>query len=66
MFNLFGRKHDQLIIDNGRVFCPIRQQDTDIDICAACHRIREMDTTAEPGFVRCQLETAKLPNAYCA
>ena len=65
MFSLFNRKNDQLIIDNGKVFCPVRQKDTDIDICAACHRLQEMDPDEKQGTVRCRVESMPLPGVFC-
>lgn len=57
MFNFFRKPLDRLIIDNGRVFCPIRTRDTDIDYCVACPRLRDIDPAANPPYVRCRLES---------
>ena len=56
MTNIFKRQWDRLFIDRGQVFCPIRGQDTDIEVCAACKRLAEIDTDGKQPFVRCRLE----------
>ena len=64
MFNFFGTAADRLIIDNGQVFCPIRHQDTDIDLCAGCPRVRQIDDSCSVPFVRCRLEPRMLPGGF--
>lgn len=64
MFNFLRTPTDQLIIDNGRVFCPIRRQDTDIDLCAGCPRVRQIEDSGSLPFVRCRLEPAMVPGGF--
>lgn len=64
MFNFLRTPTDRLIIDNGRVFCPIRHQDTDIDLCAGCPRVRQIEENGNLPFVRCRLEPAMVPGGF--
>jgi hypothetical protein len=56
VFNLFGHLSDRLLVDDGRVHCPIRKRDIDIDSCAECSRLLEMHIDGWAPFVRCRVD----------
>jgi len=64
MFEFLRSLRDRLIIDNGQVFCSIREKDTEIDICAACPRVRQIDHTGSMPFVRCRLQRLISPGVF--
>lgn len=43
---MFGLKHRQLVGD-GKVHCPVRHEDVDLERCLACPSLRSVDT--KPG-----------------
>ncbi len=49
-----GRTSDEHLIDDGRVFCPVRGQDVEFDFCAGCEWATGIDLRAEPPVVRCR------------
>ena len=53
MFKLF-RAEDRLVIQAGRVWCPVRERDTDLETCLKCDWVREVDLDATHPFVRCR------------
>lgn len=55
-FNIFGRKSLHLVIDNGRVGCPVRNCDVEFDLCAGCRWVRDIDEKADIPFVSCRPE----------
>ena len=56
MFGIFRSPPDTLVIDDGRVACPVRRCDVEIDVCAGCNWFREIDETAKTPFLRCRAE----------
>lgn len=56
-FRWFRSPPDTLVIDRGRVNCPPRGTDVELDRCAACESMREIDENANPPFVRCRPKT---------
>ena len=48
-------------VDSGSVNCPRRGRDVEVDLCAGCHWMTDIDLQAKPPFVRCQ--PAPLPRA---
>lgn len=53
MLSLFRSWSDRRLIDRGRVACPIRGSDAEIDVCAGCRWMLEIDENAALPFVRC-------------
>ena len=41
-------------VDNGCVHCPLRERDVEVDRCAGCEWMTEIDLQAKPPFVRCR------------
>ena len=66
MFNFLRAPGDRLIIEDGHVYCPIRRRDTEIDLCAACPRIRKIDQAGSQPYVRCRIELPVRPSMYWA
>ena len=64
MFEFLRSPQDRHFIDNGRVYCPIRQKDTEIDICAGCPRVQQIARGDGPPYVRCQLESPLLRGTF--
>jgi hypothetical protein len=54
MFRIFKRPSDALFIDRNRVFCPVRRADTDVEICASCRWLVDVNLSAEPGVLHCR------------
>ena len=54
MFRLFPTPLDRRFIDRGRVPCPVRTQDVEIDACARCRWLLEVDENVRLPFVRCR------------
>jgi hypothetical protein len=50
----FRRVSDERVIDSGRVGCPLRRRDVDIEICTSCGWASAIDLAAKPAVVRCQ------------
>lgn len=51
---LFRPAMDRHVIDDGRVFCPRRGGDIDVDRCASCECLVAFDDTSSPPVVRCR------------
>ena len=58
MFSLFRTRPLEFVIDRGRVACPIRGGDADIELCAGCQWLSEFGDTANPPVIRCRPELA--------
>lgn len=52
MFKLFRTRERQLIHD-GRVACPLRSTDVELDACFACPSLREIQVRHRRPFVHC-------------
>ena len=48
------RERDWRTVAGGRVPCPVRKCDVDIETCAACPHLLAMDTDAVPRWLRCE------------
>lgn len=60
MLSFIRRPADEHYIDNGSVSCPQRRgRDIEVDRCASCERMTEIDLQAEPPFVRCRPAPAR-------
>ena len=51
------------IIDQGRVFCPVRMRDVDIDQCVGCKRLDGIDVDSRHPHVVCQIEQDDIERA---
>ena len=58
MFPFFRRGATIHLIDCGKVGCPVRGRDVDLDLCCSCQWLLEVDPRADLPFVRCQPELA--------
>jgi len=56
MFGLFRRPLDRRYVDAGRVCCPLRERDVEVDQCAACRWALEVNQESGIPFVRCRPE----------
>jgi hypothetical protein len=54
MFALIRPAAQARCIDGGRVQCPLRERDVEVDLCAGCEWMTEFDLEADPPFVRCR------------
>lgn len=54
MFALIRPRTGRRYVDGGCVQCPLRQREVEIDLCAGCEAMTEIDLEAEPAFVRCR------------
>lgn len=54
MFRRLGTTRDRRLIAQGRVSCPLRERDTEVDLCLQCGWAREVSLRAEAPFVRCR------------
>lgn len=64
MFGFFKSADDRHFVLSGRIYCPIRKTDTDIDNCYSCPRLIQ-SSIAQDGVrsIRC---TTSLPPASIA
>ena len=54
VLSVFRSREIRRPVDNGRVRCPNRDMDVEIDICAGCASMTEMvDVDKRQGYVRC-------------
>lgn len=63
-FRIFRSRSPERVIDNGRVGCPVRNCDVEVDICAGCRWLKQIDEKADIPFVRCRPELP-LMDAHC-
>lgn len=54
MFGILSAKPQPSFIDEGKVHCPVRGADIEVDLCLGCERLVELDEHASPPFVRCE------------
>jgi hypothetical protein len=50
----FRHPSDEHYIDQGHVFCPVRERDVDFDLCAGCRWATDIDLTSRLPVVRCR------------
>ena len=48
------RQSDWRTAADGRVPCPLKRCDVDIETCAGCSHLIAMDTDAVPRWIRCE------------
>ena len=53
MFDFLKPPDLRQYLDNGKVFCPNRSCDVEIDTCAGCRWMQEIYQNAKQPFVRC-------------
>jgi hypothetical protein len=51
---LFPPRLDRHVIDAGRVYCPRRETDIDVDRCASCECLVSLDERSSPPAVHCR------------
>jgi hypothetical protein len=56
-----GAPRERYLIDDGRVFCPVRGHDIEVDLCAGCRLLAELKPDATPPFVRCRAAASASP-----
>lgn len=56
MLNFVGLKKSPRFVDNGRVACPRRAGDVDIEVCALCSSLHAIDREDGLEIVRCGLD----------
>lgn len=54
MFALFDRPSHEHFIDNGKVWCPVRGRDVEIDLCAGCRSLEGIEFDGKRPTVRCE------------
>ena len=54
MFTLIHAREERRVIDAGRVACPLRGRDADVEDCLHCGFGREVAANASPPYVRCR------------
>jgi hypothetical protein len=54
MFTLIHAREERRAIDAGRVACPLRGRDADIEDCLYCGFAREVAAEASPAYVACR------------
>jgi hypothetical protein len=52
--------NDCHLIDHGRVGCPVRGHDVEVDTCAGCDHLLAVDEKAPLPFVRCSTPESAL------
>ena len=57
---MFRRVADEHLIDQGKVYCPLRKRDVEFDLCAGCSWTTSIDLKATPPVVRCRPESEPL------
>ena len=50
---MFRSAADEHLIDDGRVYCPVRKRDVEFDLCAGCRWTTSIDLKSKPAVVRC-------------
>jgi hypothetical protein len=48
------------VIDDGRVACPLRRRDVEVDLCAGCGWAGAIDMEGEAPSVRCRAELVRI------
>lgn len=57
LYRLFRSRLMERLIDDGRVPCPIRKSDAEVDVCAACPWLIELNEHAASPYVLCSSRT---------
>ena len=54
MFSLHRHPSDRRYVYYGRVHCPIRANEPEIDVCAGCSWLLDINQSQDESFIRCQ------------
>ena len=54
LLTLLHRPASEHFVDGGRVGCPVRGTDVDVEACMACGQAASVDLNANPPVVRCR------------
>ncbi len=54
MFHLFPRRSREHVVANGRVGCPLRRCDVEVDLCLDCQWFEDMESNKTFAVVRCE------------
>ena len=60
MFHIFSSRRERRVIDAGRVCCPLRRRDVEVDLCAGCGWAEAIETQARAPYVRCTAEPVRI------
>jgi hypothetical protein len=60
MFAIFSPRRERRVIDAGRVSCPLRRRDVEVDLCAGCGWARAIDVEGVAPSVRCTAELVRV------
>lgn len=60
MFAIFPPRRGRRVIDGGRVECPLRRRDVEVDLCAGCGWAGAIDVESEAPSVRCTAELVRI------
>lgn len=60
MFAIFSRRRPNRPIDQGRVCCPLRRRDVEVDLCAGCGWARSIELEGEAPSVHCTAELVRI------
>jgi len=60
MFAIFSPRRPRRPIDAGRVCCPLRRRDVDVDLCAGCGWAGAIEVEGEAPSVHCTAELARI------
>jgi hypothetical protein len=61
MFRLIRPASHKRYIHGGRLYCPVRGRDIDVDLCAGCEWLTAINLGDELPFVRCRPEPIPAP-----
>jgi hypothetical protein len=57
---MFKRRSDEHFLEAGCVYCPLREHDVELDVCAGCRWSTAIDLQAKPPVVRCRPQARPL------
>jgi len=60
MFSIFRPGSDLRLVDHGRVPCPVRGSDVEVDVCGACRWLVELGEASDVPFLRCRPEVVRI------
>jgi hypothetical protein len=65
MFNRLPMRLREHVVSNGKVGCPSRRRDVDLDVCVACDRLEKVKRVHHFAVVRCEGSQARFdPELY--
>jgi hypothetical protein len=60
MFAIFSSRRERRVIDAGRVSCPLRRRDVEVDLCAGCGWADAIELEGDAPSVRCTAELVRI------